>query len=600
MRGPHTLVAALAHNAATGARRPALIDGAGPVDFGTLEARSMAVARALQAAGIGAGDRVLYLARDTVAVYELLYGCARIGAVLVPVDPRLTAAEAGYIREHSGVRVVVTDDPGRFGPIPVTVVPLADYPAWRDGAGGPVPAEFPATADTPVVQMYTSGTTGRPKGVVLADRTFFAVRSLLDEAGLDWIDWRPGDVSLIALPSFHIGGMWWALQALNAGVASVVLPRFTAAAAVAAVREHRVTTCCFVPAMLLLILSEPEAGRADLASLRKIVYGGSPIGPDLLARAVDTFGCEFAQIYGLTETGNTAICLPPADHRPGGRLPHAAGRPYPGVGVQIRCPDGSVAPPGETGEVLLRSPARMVEYFADPDATTATVTVDGWVRTGDAGYLDDEGYLVLRDRVEDLVIVAGENVYPAEVEKAIGAHPDVHDCAVVGAPDDHWGERVHAFVVPRPGAGLTTRELGRFLAGRLAGFKVPARYEFLDVIPRNPSGKIQRRQLRERFRADRDRRVGRAAGHPLACGPAGWEGAGPMTLTRQGIVDDIAELLCADPDVLTAETDLADLGLDSLRLTTLVERWRGAGARIGFAELAEEPVLGTWFARLGI
>ncbi|MCX0272953.1 AMP-binding protein [Nocardia zapadnayensis] len=507
MRGPHTLVAALAHNAATRTRWPALIDGSGPVEYGVLEARSRAVARALRAAGIEAGDRVLYLAQDTVAVYELLYGCARIGAVLIPVNWRLTTTEIGFILDHSGVRFVVTETPDRLGKTCATVVTLPDYPAWRDAAPEAVSEDFPATTDTPVVQMYTSGTTGRPKGVVLAHRTFFAVRTLLDEAGLDWIDWRADDVGLIALPSFHIGGMWWATQGLNAGVTSVVLPSFTAAGAVASVRDHGITTSCFVPAMLLLMLSEPDTGPADFASLRKIVYGGSPIGPDLLARAVETFGCDFAQIYGLTETGNTAICLPPADHRPGRRMLHAAGRPYPGVGVQIRRLDGMAADPGESGEVLLHSPARMVEYFADPDATAATVTVDGWVRTGDAGYLDDEGYLVIRDRVKDLIIVAGENVYPAEVEKAIGAHPDVHDCAVVGAPDDRWGERVHAFVVPRPGTGLTTRGLVRFLTGRLAGFKVPSRYDFVEVIPRNPSGKILRRELRERFWADRDRRV---------------------------------------------------------------------------------------------
>jgi long-chain acyl-CoA synthetase len=507
MRGPHTLVTALAHNAVTRARQPALIDSSGTVDYAELDDRSAAVAHALRSAGVDVGDRVLYLAQDTIAAYELLFGCARIGAILVPVNWRLAAAEIGYILEHSAVRLVVTDIPDRLGAYPATMVELPDYPKWRDGARGTVPEPCPATADTPVMQMYTSGTTGRPKGVVLAHRTFFAVRSLLDEAGLDWIDWRDEDVSLAALPSFHIGGMWWVVQGLNSGVTTVVLPVFTAAAAVAAVRDHGVTTSCFVPAMLQLMLSEPGTGPADFGSLRKIVYGGSPIGPDLLARAVDTFGCDFAQIYGLTETGNTAICLPPEDHRPGRGLLHAAGRPYPGVGIQIRRPDGTAAAPGESGEVLLRSPARMVEYFADPAATAATVTEDGWVRTGDAGYLDDDGYLVIRDRVKDLIIVAGENVYPAEVEKALGAHPDVHDCAVVGAPDDRWGERVHAFVVARPGSGLTTRDLMRFLTGRLAGFKVPARYDFVEAIPRNPSGKTLRRELRERFWADRDRRV---------------------------------------------------------------------------------------------
>lgn len=507
MRGPHTLVAALARNAATRAQHPALIDSSGAVNYAELESRSMAVARALRSAGVGAGDRVLYLAQDTSAVYELLFGCARIGAVLVPVNWRLATPEVGYILEHSNVRLAVTDTADRLGDFHATVVELAAYPRWRDGARGTGPELFPATTDTPVVQMYTSGTTGRPKGVVLAHRTFFAVRSLLDEAGLDWIDWCEEDVNLIALPSFHIGGMWWATQGLNAGVSTVVLPAFTAAAAVAAVRDHGITVSCFVPAMLLLMLSEPGAAPADFASLRKIVYGGSPIGPELLARAVDTFGCDFAQIYGLTETGNTAICLPPADHRPVHRRLHAAGRPYPGVGVQIRRPDGTAATPGESGEVLLRSPAQMVEYFADPAATAAAVTEDGWVRTGDAGYLDDAGYLVIRDRVKDLIIVAGENVYPAEVEKAIAAHPDVHDCAVVGVPDDRWGERVHAFVVARPGTGLTPRHLVRFLTGRLAGFKVPSCYDFVETIPRNPSGKVLRRALRERFWAERDRRV---------------------------------------------------------------------------------------------
>ncbi|WP_405179242.1 AMP-binding protein [Nocardia sp. NBC_01377] len=507
MNSPSTLVAALEHHAVISPRSRALIAGTDTLTYRELAARSRSVARALAAAGVGAGDRVVHLALDTPAVYELLYGCARLGAVLVPVNWRLAPEEIAYILGHSDAGVVVTDDPGRVGATGATVVEVAEYPAWRDRAPDRAVGEFSATSDTPVVQMYTSGTTGRPKGVVLAHRSFFAVRGLLDSAGLDWIDWRADDVGLIALPSFHIGGMWWATQGLNAGVANVVLPVFTAVDAIRAVRENAVTTSCFVPAMLLLMLSEPGVGASEFASLRKIVYGGSPIGPDLLARAVEVFDCDFAQIYGLTETGNTAICLPPADHRADRRRLDAAGLPYPGVDIEIRDEDGTPRAPGESGEVFVRSPARMVEYFADPDATAATLSPEGWIGTGDAGFLDDGGYLVIRDRVKDLIIVAGENVYPAEVEKAIAAHPGVHDCAVVGAPDDRWGERVHAFVVARPGTEVTTRDLARFLAGRLAGFKVPSRYEFIDVVPRNPSGKILRRELRERFWAGRDRRV---------------------------------------------------------------------------------------------
>ncbi|WP_446223083.1 AMP-binding protein [Nocardia sp. IBHARD005] len=500
-----TLMAALTGHARSTPDRTAVADSAGPVSYAQLLDRSASVATALRAAGVEAGDRVVHLAKDTTAVYELLYGCARIGAILVPVNWRLAPGEVDYILGHSAARVVVTDDPARAGTDRI-VVSVNEFAAWRD-TRGPVGADIAETPDTPIVQMYTSGTTGRAKGVVLAHRTFFAIRDLLDAAGLDWIDWHEGDVNLIALPSFHIGGLWWATQGLNAGVTNIVLPVFTAPGAVAAIRAHAVTTSCFVPAMLLLMLSEPGVRPADFASLRKIVYGGSPIGPDLLSRAVDTFGCDFAQIYGLTETGNTAICLPAADHRPGQQRLHAAGRPYPGVDVQIRAEDGTPSGAGESGEVFLLSPARMLEYAGDPAATAATLSADGWVATGDAGYLDADGYLVIRDRVKDLIIVAGENVYPAEVEKAINAHPAVHDCAVVGVPDDRWGERVHAFVVARPGAELGTRDLVRFLTGRLAGFKVPSRYEFVDTIPRNPSGKILRRELRRRFWAGRDRLV---------------------------------------------------------------------------------------------
>ncbi|MHA7665974.1 AMP-binding protein [Mycolicibacterium sp. HS_4_1] len=480
----------------------ALIFATEHITFTELAQRSLAVARALAAAGVGTGDRVVHMATDTPALYELLYGCARIGAVLVPVNWRLATDELDFVIEHSGARVLVTD---RVDVTAETIVQLDDFARWRESTIAAVLPDPAIDRNTPVVQMYTSGTTGRPKGVVLAHRTFNAVRELLDRAKLDWLDWRPDDISLVALPAFHIGGMWWATQALNCGIASVVIPRFTAKGAAAAVRDNGVTLTCFVPAMLLMLLSESGVAASDLATLRKIAYGGSPIGPDLLSRAIDIIGCEFAQIYGLTETGNTAVCLPPDQHRPGQARLHAAGRPYPGVDVAIRDSEGNDLPSGVSGEVYLRSPAQMLEYFADP-AETANTIVDGWIRTGDAGYVDD-GFLVIRDRVKDLIIVSGENVYPAEVEKAINSHPGVHDSAVVGVPDDRRGECVHAFIVTKPESLLADNELSEFLGRRLARFKVPSRYEFIESIPRNPSGKILRRELREQFWAGLDRQV---------------------------------------------------------------------------------------------
>ncbi|MUL44663.1 AMP-binding protein [Mycobacterium sp. CBMA293] len=497
------LATRLDQHAAADGSRVALIFAAEQVTFADLALRSDAVANALLAAGLGPGDRVVHVATDSPALYELLYGCARIGAVLVPVNWRLAADELDFVVKHCGARVVITDRPDVDAE---TTVQPSNFAHWRDTAtAAPLP-KITIDRNTPVVQMYTSGTTGRPKGVVLAHRTFNAVRELLDHAGLDWLDWRAEDVSLIALPAFHIGGMWWATQALNSGLPSVVLPRFAAAAAAAAVRDHGVTVTCFVPAMILMLLSDPDIATSDLITLRKVAYGGSPIGPDLLARAIETIDCEFAQIYGLTETGNTAVCLPPEQHWPGHARLHAAGTPYPGVAVAIRDSGGNELPTGMSGEVYLRSPAQMLEYFADPVATAATI-VDGWVRTGDAGYIDDDGFLVLRDRVKDLIIVSGENVYPAEVEKTINSHPDVHDSAVVGAPDDRRGERVHAFIVAEPDSELSCNDLTEFLSRKLARFKVPSHYEFVESIPRNPSGKILRRDLRERFWVGMDRQV---------------------------------------------------------------------------------------------
>jgi acyl-CoA synthetase (AMP-forming)/AMP-acid ligase II len=325
-------------------------------------------------------------------------------------------------------------------------------------------------------------------------------------AGLVWIDWFPGDRSLVGIPGFHVGGIWWAMQGFSAGVTNVVMPQFDSRGAVRLIRDVGVTTACVVPSMLRLMLAEPEAGREAFRTLRKIVYGGSPITETLLKESLDVFGCDFAQIYGLTETGNTAVCLPPADHVPGSLRLRAAGRPYPGIGVKVVDAGGAELPAGVTGEICLRTPARMLGYWNLPEATAGTL-VDGWVHTGDAGYLDADGYVFVCDRVKDMIIVAGEKIYPAEIENALALHPAVADAAVIGVPDDRFGEAVHAFVALRQGSEAGPRDLLVFLKQRLATFKIPSRFEFVDRVPRNPSGKILRRELREAFWSTRDRKV---------------------------------------------------------------------------------------------
>ncbi|MFV0374030.1 long-chain-fatty-acid--CoA ligase [Microbacterium sp.] len=475
------------------------------LSYRELADRSARLAGALRRDGIVVGDRIACLGRETPAYWELLFACARVGAVLVPINPALAADEVAHIVADAGAALVLVDGDHRLAGRSGRAERCFDgreFARWRDD--GMPDVDHAATPDTPVAQLYTSGTTGLPKGVVLGHRSFFAIRDALGHAGRDWIDWRDGDIAMIGIPGFHVGGLWYGTQAFHAGATVFTMPGFDAAVARRAIAEHQVTTAIVVPAMLRQLLDQP-GGANDFATLRKVVYGGAPISESLLRRAGAGFGADFAQIYGLTETGNTAICLPPDQHGAHSTRLRAAGCPYPGVEVRVTDEDGTSVPTGQVGEVWLRTPAAMLEYWRMPDATAATL-VDGWVRTGDAGRLDDEGYLFIEDRVKDMILVAGENVFPAEVENALAEHPSVADAAVIGIPDDDAGEAVLAYIVVE-GEPPRTRDLALFLRDRLAPFKRPTRYEFVDAVPRNPSGKILRRALRGEHWAGRDRQV---------------------------------------------------------------------------------------------
>jgi acyl-CoA synthetase (AMP-forming)/AMP-acid ligase II len=297
------------------------------------------------------------------------------------------------------------------------------------------------------------------------------------------------------------------MTGLNAGATNVVMDAFAGWRLLEHIERERVTKVCMVPAMIQVALSEPRAPTTDFASLGHVVYGGSPIPRSLLERALSTFGCDLVQIYGLTETGNTAVCLRGEDHLDlGSERLKAAGRPYPGVALRVIDGQGRDLPAREVGEICIRSPANMVGYWNRPEATAETL-VDGWVHTGDAGYLDESGYVYVHDRIKDMVLYAGENVYPAEIESVLCAHPAVREAAVIGVPDERWGELVKAVVVLNEGASVRVRELLAFARASLADFKVPKSVDFVDALPRTPSGKIRKAVLREPYWAGRERQV---------------------------------------------------------------------------------------------
>lgn len=509
-----TLAESLDHHAAASPDHVAVLapDGTS-VTYRELDENSARTAAGLAELGVREGSRVAFMGKEHPSYWETMFACVRLGAVLVPVNWRLTAEEVDHILRDSGAGVVLLDSDhplrGATGATEIASDPAAWAP-WRDSHPATADAaapEFTPSPDTPMAQIYTSGTTGLPKGVVLAHRSWFGMRNALGEAGEDWIAWDEGDVCLVAIPGFHVGGMWYATQTFNAGQTVFSMPDLGAAAVRDGIRCHGVTHAIFVPAMMASLVALPGAAPGDFSTLRRVIYGGAPIADSVLENCTRILGARFSQIYGLTETGNTAICLPPDQHYPGSPRLKAAGRPYPGFGLRIVGPDGREAPGGEVGEVHLRTPNRMLEYWNLPEATAETL-VDGWIRTGDAGYVDEEGYLFIHDRFKDMILVAGENVFPAEVENVLVRHPKVGDAAVIGVPDEATGEAVMAFIEPlaaddRP----STRDLMLFARKHLANFKLPSRWSFVDEVPRNPSGKILRRELRREHWAGRERQV---------------------------------------------------------------------------------------------
>ena len=467
--------------------------------YALLDERSNRLANALVALGASQGSRVAYLGRSAPEVIELLFAASKIGAVLVPLNWRLSTPELAAVVRDAGASVLVAAPPylevaSQFGVRVVTVG--AEYESLLAAHDAADPGGRGDLHDV-IVQMYTSGTTGVPKGVLTTHRNLTAAAETSPYWAFD-----AESVSLTPLPMFHIGGIGWAFLGLWNGAMTILVSEFAADDVLDTFEHQRVTNAVLVPTMLQLLTAVPGAADRDYSSLRSIAYGASPITTPVLKAALRTFRCSFFGVYGLTESTGGVIHLEPEDHDPDGPRAHllrAAGKALPWVDLRVVDLDtGADARPHEMGEVWVRAPNVMAGYFNRPEETAAAL-VDGWLRTGDGGYLDEEGYLFLTDRIKDMIVSGGENVYPVEVEEALAQHPDVADVAVIGIPDERWGETVMALVIPTPGATPAADDLVACARERLAGYKLPRIVRFVDELPRTPSGKVLKRELRELY-----------------------------------------------------------------------------------------------------
>jgi acyl-CoA synthetase (AMP-forming)/AMP-acid ligase II len=375
----------------------------------------------------------------------------------------------------------------------------SQFESWRNGFAN-TPPQVPVGADDIAIQMYTSGTTGHPKGVQLPHRNFFAMARQPRRDDMDFEVWTERDVNLVAMPCFHIGGVGWGIAGLRAGARNIVVREFDPGVVLEMIAQYRISKLFLVPTAMRMVLKHPQARTTSYDSLKYISYAASPIPLDLLREALEVFRCGFVQLYGMTETTGGATYLPPQDHDVGGNeRMRSAGKPFPGVSLKIVDRDGRELPPRALGEICIRSPGNMAGYWNLPQETAATL-IDGFVHSGDVGYLDEDGYVYVLDRARDIIISGGENICPADVESAMRSHRAVADVAVIGVPDERWGEAVKAVVVLKPGQAATAEELIAHARGLIAGFKLPKSVDFVAELPRNASGKVLKRELRKHYR----------------------------------------------------------------------------------------------------
>lgn len=502
--------------------KPALVFENSTLTYREFDSLSSQAANALRAAGIGAGDRVAFIGKNVPEYFPFTYGAAKINAVSVGVNWRLTPHEISLILEDAEVKLIVVEAEflGHLDSINLSRNPKivsvggdgkqTEFSTWISEQSDIDPGIKPDLDDT-AVQVYTSGTTGKPKGAELTHRNLGA--SFLAFSTITNINSE--SIPLNVLPMFHIGGSSGAFLGLWCGCTSIIHRELDPAKMLTAIAEHGVTNLMVVPAVLQQFPLIPGARDLDFSSVKLVNYGASPISEDVLNSAIDLFGCPLLQSYGMTEATGPITHLPPEDHDPRGPRAHlmrSAGRPVPGTEIRILRKDGTDANEGEVGEIFTRSYQTMKGYWKNSEATDKAFPKGrdadgrGWMATGDAGAIED-GYLFIRDRVKDMIISGGENIYPAEIENTLMSHPSVADVAVIGIPSERWGESPLAVIVPEAGHDPSAEDIIAFCGERLARYKLPVAVKNVAEIPRNASGKIQKVALRKPYWGGKERAI---------------------------------------------------------------------------------------------
>ncbi|MCP1336290.1 AMP-binding protein [Hyphomicrobiales bacterium FT118] len=497
-----------------------LTDGETALTYAEVAASSHRIAAALADAGVTPGDVVATVSPNHVRYLEAVLGIVRAGAVWLPVNARYGADEmahalrsndACFVFTHSAhldaVRTACGTLPDMRGIVCIdTAVPgapgLADWSRGYPHTG----IDVPQGPDTVVAIRSTGGTTGPSKGVMISNRNYETLFACL----FSTLPFPAGPVHLAAAPLSHAAGTM-ALATMIHGGRTRVMPRFTPGDVLRLIEEERVTHIFLTPTMIYMLLNDPEIGAHDCSSLHTVIYSGAPMSVDKLTQAIARFGPVFAQAFGQAEAPFFCTILPQSEHVPlddpaVARRLKSCGQSTPFVRVEIMDPEGRLLPPGERGEIVVKGDLVMKGYYNNPEATEKAGRF-GWHHTGDIGYKDEDGYLYLVDRERDVIISGGFNIFPTEIEQVIWSHPGVQDCAVIGVPDDIWGEAVKAVVQPRPGATLSEAEITALCRERLGGMKTPKSVEFWPDLPRSPVGKVLKRDIRSRFWKDRDRAV---------------------------------------------------------------------------------------------